>query len=424
MTTETELVTDGLTYWADSWPRRATKYQQWATSPEEAAELVLDAEDDPQNWPFISVYSFPEGHTKDGNVPRIDRLFIDLDVPDNGNYRGSDRGDPTARWVKDMSKLLVRARKVSRFLLKTASPESWQVVLSGHKGIHLDLVFPPISTSNGDQSQFLNGINGYAASLKEYIIEATGLEDLEDYIDVDSSDLGRLRRVPNTKHLGASQAFGEDRFCVPVTLEELAEMRPADYIELTRERREVDDRFRPVPNDKAAEVLTQRIRNAPSSSRSFGGGGSTNDPARLVAYVEAQNDKITVDSLDFVMTDRPCIAEFFKREDAFGYRSASHYMEMFAITHMMDKKVPIELDVTRDDAGNVTKATVIGGTMVEAFRGLPGFDEDYTCERVETYISLGYSPMKCETVWKKAPTFCLQDSCGIWVGENPRRKSA
>ncbi|NUC72593.1 hypothetical protein HTZ84_09770 [Haloterrigena sp. SYSU A558-1] len=421
MKNETELVIDGLTYWADSWPRRVTKFQRWATSPEEAAELVLDAEDDPQNWPFISVYSFPEGHTKDGNVPRIDRLFIDFDVPDDGDYRGGDRGDPTARWVKDMSKLLVRARKVARFLLKTSSPESWQAVLSGHKGIHLDLAFPPIPTSNGDQSQFLNGINGYAESLKQYIIEATGLDDLEVYIDVDSSDLGRLRRVPNTKHLGASQAFGEDRFCVPVTLEELAEMRPADYIELTRSRREVDSRFKPTPNDKAAEVLTQRIRNAPSSSRRTSGGGATNDPARLKAYVADQNDKITVDSLEFVLTDRPCIAEFFEREDAFRYRAASHYMEMFAITHMMRHKVPIEIEVSKNAHGKET-VEVVGGTMVEAFRGLPGFDEEYTCERVETYISLGYSPMKCEKVWQKAPTFCLQDSCGIWSAEKGQAK--
>jgi DNA primase large subunit len=64
---------------------------------------------------------------------------------------------------------------------------------------------------------------------------------------------------------------------------------------------------------------------------------------------------------------------------------------------MMDKKVPIE-------------------TMVEFFRGLPEFDKSYTIERIETYISLGYSPMTCETLWEKAPTFCLKDSCEIWQG--------
>ncbi|MFC7165916.1 hypothetical protein [Halospeciosus flavus] len=403
MNTETELVADGFRYWVDSWPRRATKYQRWATTPEEAAELVLDAEDDPQNWPFISVYSFPDGHTKDGNIPRIDRLFIDLDVPDTGDYRGSDRGDPTAAWIRDMSKLLVRARKVARFLLKTQSPESWQVVLSGHKGIHIDLVFPPISTSNGDFSQFINGLNAYTGALKEYIIEATGLDDLEEYIDVDSSDLGRMRRVPNTKHLGASKAFGEDRFCVPVTLEELATLRPADYIELTRQRRELDARFKPTPNEKAAEVLTQRIRNASSSARSVG--GATYDRSRVKRYEKNANDNITVDDLDFVLSDRPCIMAFRDRDDAFAHRSQSHMMEMYVITHMMDKNVPID-------------------TMVEFFRGLPEFEEDYTRERIETYISLDYSPMKCETVWQKAPTFCLQDSCGIWVSENARRERA
>ena len=401
MKTETELVCDGLRYWANSWPRRVTKFQRWSTTPEEAAELVLEAEDDPTNWPFISVYSFPDGHTKDGKIPRIDRLFIDLDVPDTGDYRGNTRGDPTAAWVRDMSKLLVRARKVARFILKTHSPESWQVVLSGHKGIHIDLAFPPISASNGDFTQFINGINAYSNSLKEYIIEATGLDDLDEYIDVDSSDLGRMRRVPNTKHLGASKAFGEDRFCVPITLEELSTLRPADYIELTRSRRELDARFNPTPNPKAAEVLTQRIRNASSATRTTT--TSTYDKRRVDQYKENENENIGVDDLDFVMSDRPCIMAFGDRTDAFAHRSQSHMMEMFIITNMMEKNVPIE-------------------TMVEFFRGLPDFDEAYTRDRIETYISLDYSPMKCETVWQKAPTFCLRDSCNIWVNENVSSK--
>jgi len=418
------FVKDALAYWAGSYPRRVQKYQRWSTSVEEAATLALEAEDEPDNWPFVSTYSFPHGHPKDDNVPRIDRLFIDMDVPEDGEYRSGNQARDA--WVRDMSKLLVRTRKVARFLLKTKHPEAWQVALSGSKGIHIDLVFPPISPANGDYSQFENGIVSYANSIKEYLIDHTEMDDLEEYIDVSSENLSQMRRVPNTKHLGATQTFGEDRFCVPVTLEELATMRPADYIELTRERREVDDRFKPIPNPKAGEVLTQRVKTASSTSRNVGGGGATKDPARIKAYVACQNNRIGVDDLDFVLTDRPCVAAFFGRNDAFQHGSSSHNMEMFAITHMMDKDVPIEIEIKTDENGRDRDETirVVGGTMVEAFRGLPGFDKSYTCERIETYISLGYAPVKCETLWKKAPAFCLEDGtstergCQIWVDQH------
>lgn len=389
-----DLVKDALRAWASTYPRRVTKYQRWSTSLPEATELVLEAERDPDNWPFISTYSFPDGHTKDDAVPRIDRLFIDMDVPDDGEYRGGREGE--SAWIRDMSRLLIRVRKVAAFLLKSDTPECWQASLSGHKGIHLDLVFPPVPTSNGDFNQFRNGMASYADSITSYLRDATNMSDLDEYVDVSSEDLGRMRRVPNTLHLGATQSFGEDRFCVPVTLRELASLKPADYIQLTKSRRQVTDSMKPTPNEKAGEVLTQRVRAAPSGNR--GRTGGTVDRSRVKRYEKQANDAIGVEDLPFVMSDRPCVLEFPEREDAFRHRAASHLMEMKAITEMMAKEVPID-------------------TMLEFFSQAPGFREDYTRERIEQYISRDYQPVSCEKIWSQADQFCLGSDCKIYVDE-------
>lgn len=405
-----EYVEAALRAWASTYPRRVTKYQRWATSVTEATELVVEAEDEPDNWPFISTYSFPSGHTKDDEIPRIDRLFFDFDVPDTGEYRGGKKHADA--WARDMSRLLVRTRKVARFLLGAEDPGCWQAVLSGHKGVHLDLVFPPVSPTNGDFQQFRNGMGSYADSIIEYLKDATGLDDLDEWVDVSSADLGRLRRVPNTKHLGATQAFGEDRFCVPVTLKELAEIGPADYIELTRSRREVTAEMRGSPNEKAGEVLTQRVRTASTSLRRTSDGSSV-DAGRIESYVQSQNDSIRVEDLPFVLSDRPCVLEFPGNDTPFSHRGASHLMEMKCITEMMEKQVPIEVETDDNGTPHVT-----GGTMVEFFAEAPGFDREYTCERVEQYISRAYNPVSCEKIWQAADQFCLHGGCKIWLDEH------
>lgn len=411
MTEPAEYIEAGVRAWAGTMPRRVTKFQRWATSVPEAVELLLDAETDPSNWPFISTYSFPDGHTTDGAVPRIDRLFVDFDVPDDGEYRsGREREDA---WVRDMSRLLTRTRKVAKFLLSSNAPGAWQATLSGHKGVHLDLTFPPVDARNGSLTEFKAGLGSYADSIVEYLIDATGVEDLDRYIDVDSSDLGRLRRAPNTKHLGASRAFGEDRFCVPVSLSELAECGPAEYIEYTRSRRLVTDEMRPTPSNAAGEVLTQRVRTATPGGGKWASGGSRADPDRLEAYVEQQNDNITLDNLAFAMQKRPCVLAYIERPDAFSKGGASHLMELFVISHMIERGVPIELEY--DDRG---RPHVVGGTMVDYFAQHPDYDADYTASRIEQYISRNYRPATCEKVWRQAPTFCLGNRCSIYSQSN------
>jgi hypothetical protein len=279
----------------------------------------------------------------------------------------------------------------------------------------MDLTFPPIDTRNGDQHQFKAGMASYADSIVEYLVDATGVEDLDRYIDVDSSDLGRMRRAPNTKHLGASRAFGEDRFCVPVTLEELASCGPAEYIEYTSQRRLVTADMRPTPSEAAGEVLTQRVRTAKPSGNYASGAGSYADPDRLRAYVEAQNDNITLDNLAFAMQKRPCVMAYIEDPTAFSRGGASHIMELFVISHMMERGVPIEI------AEKNGRVQVVGGTMVDYFAQHPDYDSNYTAERIEEYISRDYRPMSCEKVWRQAEPFCLGLECGIYARADERQ---
>jgi uncharacterized protein YqkB len=422
-TTDKKHVEDALLAWATTYPRRVTKYQHWVTSLTEATAHILEAERDPDNGAFISTYSFPSGHTKDDGIPRIDRLFIDMDVPDDGEYRsGAEREDA---WIRDMSRLLIRVRKVAHFLLNSEDPGCWQASLSGHKGVHLDLVFSEIPTENRSFNQVHNGMGTFSDSLTEYLRSATDMNDLDEYIDVSSADLGRMRRVPNTIHAGATQSFGEDRFCVPVTLAELANIKPADYINFTKSRRPVTDGMKAVPNESAADVLTHNIKIASESDFRHTGGGSSASVDRLVQYEKGQNDRIDVEDLPFVMSDRPCVLSFFEDQQAFSHRSSSHLMEMKAITEMAEKGVPIKL--RRDEDGDVLVKkdvpTVVGGTMVEAFANHPRFNRVYTRERVNEYLSRDYSPVSCNKIWQQADQFCLHSDCQIWADEQTDRRT-
>jgi hypothetical protein len=393
-------VENAIQFWASTYPRRVTKRQYWATSITEATNLVLKAEDNPSNAPFISTYSFPRGHTSDGNIPRIDRLFFDFDILGDGNYR-SGNGDVEA-WKEDMDELLFRARKVAQFLKQSDKSDCWQAALSGHKGIHLDLVFPPVSPSIGNFKQFKLGMASYSNLIIDHISGVTKLDNLSEWFDVDSSDLARPRRVPNTKHLGASQSFGEDRFCVPVTLTELANITPESYVELTRSQRRVTRSMKATPNEKANTVLTQQIKTAKPGSGSGNGSqvstGTTVDRSRIKQHKQNANDSITVSDIPFIVSKYPCVLEFVKRDDAFSHGSESHLMEMKVITHLIDENVPIQ-------------------TIVDYINQHPEANESYTRERVEQYVSRSYNPVSCEKIWQKAKRYCLGDGCKIWINQ-------
>lgn len=379
--------------WCSTYPRRVTSLQKWANNASQVEKRLANIHDG-DVAPFISVYGFPNGHTTDGNVPEIDTLFIDFDIPRGGEYRSSNP-DPQA-WYRDMSGLLTRVREVARLLVREGLAQHFRAALSGHKGVHLYLDFPAIDPTEGTIGQFKVGTKQYADELVQYLQESTHL-DLEEWVDVDSSDMARLCRMPNTKHWGASQAFDEDRYCVPVSVRELVEVAPNEYVKLTRETRPVPDGCERNPSERAGRIITQYVREAKANPVG-NSSGSNYDPAAIKEYEKQTNDKITLDDVPFLTSNKPCIWAFRERDDMFNHGAASHSMELNVIACLVGKRVPIDV-------------------IVEYFSASDDFNENYTREQVKTVIARNYSQFSCKTIWKKADQFCLKDSCNIYRDE-------
>lgn len=383
---------DTIEVWCPTWPRRVGSRQRWVDDAASVARRVERTQLSVDNQPYISTYGFPSGHPKDGNVPAIDCLFVDFDIPNDGEYR-SRNPDPSA-WYRDMSALLTRVREVCRLLVREGRDHHFRAALSGHKGVHLYLDFPVLNPMMGTVGQFKVGLAKYADELIAYFESETGL-DLQDWVDVDSSDLARLCRLPNTLHPTATQAFDEDRYCVPVSVRELATIKPNEYVTLTRDVRPVPDGCRRSPNEKAAGILTQYIRGAKADT-SFS--GSRYDPKAVKQYDEDANDSIELSDIPLLTSNKPCIWAFRERDDKFNHGAASHAMELNVIAHLVERRVPVPV-------------------ILEYFSNSEDYDEDYTREQVNTVIAHQYHEFRCETIWQQAPQFCLEGDCRIYVDE-------
>ena len=381
-----------IAVWCPTFPRRAMLRQRECVNPSSVYSLA-SGHIDVDNPAFVSVYGFPNGHPKDGHVPAIDTLFIDFDIPSSGEYR-SQKPDMDA-WRRDMSKLLTRVRAVCKMLVREGRANNFRASLSGHKGVHLYLDFPEIDIGDDTLGQAKAGMGEYSDNLLEYLQSETRM-DLTEWIDVDSSDMARLCRLPNVIHPGASRAFNEDRYCVPVSIRELATIRPGEYIELTQEPRPVPESCRRSPSEKAGNVIAQYIQNASVSNyRRSRSGGSTYDPQAIEAYKDEQNDRITIDDLGFLASQKPCITAFREREDMFNYGSESHHMELNVIGFLVSRNVPIDV-------------------IQEYFAVVPEYDEEETLKQIHTVIARDYSEWSCEKIWNKADEFCLGDECRIY----------
>lgn len=346
--------------------------------------MLLDADKG-----FISCYSFPDGHPSDGNLPRIDTLFIDFDF-DDGDYEPGSGNRET--WRRDLSHLLVRVRRVARFLHDNGR-NGWRAALSGHKGVHLFLDFDAVNADGISNQQAKNGLNTYGEELVQQLADATGMDDLAEYVDVTSSDLSRLCRVPNTKHTFASESFGEDRYCVPISIAELAEITPSKYESLTRERQAVPWGSR-EPNAEVGEIVQQAIDVASDADTSLSRRGtSTIDYDLVDDYKDASNDAISLDDIPMLTSDRPCLWEFYKRDDKYRHGFQSHYAEMWAIRELQERNVPIDV-------------------MKQFFDSAPEYNEAYTEERIKKIIARDYHRFSLEAFAKNAPEF-VADTCGI-----------
>ncbi|MDR5672461.1 hypothetical protein RH858_04765 [Halalkaliarchaeum sp. AArc-GB] len=249
--------------------------------------------------------------------------MIDLD------FEGS-KDAPDSEWAREMSALLVRTRMIATALLEADREQYWRASLSGHKGVHLYVDFEALDREIGTANQFRNGVAEYTNDFLETLKDETGLTNLDDYIDVVSGrDFARLTRLPNTIHDGATERFGETRFCVPVTIEELAQITPKEYINLTRRPRPIPDGCKRVTSKNARRLLTRAIRVAPDTGRVpvVTNSAGSKDTGRVKTYQEETvNDAMDLDRLKIHL--RPFTWDFREREDMFSHGHESHIMEI------------------------------------------------------------------------------------------------
>jgi mRNA-degrading endonuclease toxin of MazEF toxin-antitoxin module len=375
-----------------SYPRRVTRHQ---SSKPSLNTLVNKLSSRMHDNGYVSVYGFPRGHSTADNIPDVDTLMLDFDVPGDRYDGDGDMED----WSAEMSDLLARVRLVANHLVDRDNADHWRFSLSGHKGVHIYLDFPALNPKIGTLDQFKKGMSNYTSELITYLEKQIGV-NLTPWLDVDSSDMGRLTRLPNTKHPGASEAFGNDRYCVPVTPNELRDLTVTDYWALTSTRRPLPDEVRRVESERAKIVAGRHIRNAsPNTLDSNSHESGTYNSERVEQYKENANDAYeTVDDLWLFVDDKPCIKAYHERDgDQFHYGNASHTMELFVMSKLVNMGIPYEL-------------------IIEFFESMEadGFSAADTKKRLNEVIARNYNEFNCEKVWDDAPRFCLEGRCNIY----------
>lgn len=402
MTNYERLILDASKAWvpeiSKDFPWRSSTAETFQTPVESRFRLVTNLKSaiDAKKPAYISTYSFPRGHTDDGeNIPEIDTIFVDFDIPRDSEYRDGD-SRTLNEWKRSMSELLIRVQMVADTLLESGKAKHWRASLSGHKGVHLFFDFDPIHPGNGSYSQFRNGLGEYGEGMIDQLDEISGGINIGPWVDVDSSDLARLVRHPNTRHPDAKHT--DESWCVPVTIEELSDLTPEKYLELTSGPREVPESCQRVPSSEATDEIALKIRSAGGRTSSGPSTPSVKDYSRIEEYQEKANDRINVSDIPFLVSDKPCIMAFVERDDSYNYGHQSRVMEIQVMKELIQKSVPIEV-------------------ITNFFSPIDGWDSGSTEALVKDLISRYSGPFVCTNVWEDAPEFCVamdDQKCGIY----------
>jgi len=390
ITTMNPHLEETLAEWATSYPRRVGKSQITAEAPEAVLRAVSAMSDEPA---YISVYGFPRGHTTEGGIPDVDTLMFDFDIPSGGMYgRPSSPGEADrAAWRADMTKLLKLAiNPFAQTLVESGHADVWRAALSGHKGVHFYLDFPVLDPEIGSSSQFKRGLKSFANDFLAEIDRQSG-KDVSLWVDVDSSDLSRLTRLPNTLHEGATRNFGEPRYCVPVSIEELATLTADDYERLTAEPRPLPPKSRRVESRQAGKVVEHRIKLADDASES-NGGKWTYDPNRVSRY-DSQAIRATAEHIPRLLKEKPCLLAFVDDPEIYDHGDQSHQMKLALLSQLTNLGVSSEEIIAFLDERT------------------PEHDSDCTRDEIDKVLSYNYNRWKAETLWLKAPRFCRPDLC-------------
>lgn len=391
-----ELLQQAAEVWCPNYPRRTvgeTGGEFCQFTSHQAEELVHNIKKYEGDYPgYVSVYSFPEGHPTDSktNVPRIDTLMIDFDV-DKDKFL-VDGEMKRHKYALHMKRLLDRLNAVAEALDEAGKADYFRWSLSGFKGAHLYLDFPTIPRETGTATQFRRGMEEFTDIVVERLGDVSGYEDLDEYIDVSSGwDLSRLTRLPNSVHEKATKAFGETRYCIPVTNEEMKKIGVEHYVKMTRNPRRLPEGAKRVEQERSAKIIRNTITDAPIAEK-HGGTVSIKDESRYNEYRKTANRDIELEDLKFLLKRKPCIWSFRGNSDMFTQGGASHNMEMQCILAM---------------ASVGTHPMV----MHEFFASSPDYDYETTQKRLKEVLSRDYEQFTCSKILETAEQFCLKSDC-------------
>ncbi|UBF22755.1 DNA primase [Halorubrum tailed virus 27] len=380
--------------WCPTYPRRATKHQEWVLDEDVLFSALADETGSGPG--YVSVYAFPEGHPRDGGIPEIDTVFFDFDIPGDSLYGRPKTPEDVNElmWSAEMNRLLSMIGDVAAEILDTGMAPYFRASLSGHKGVHLFIDFEPIDLAFGPTAyQVQRGLAEYVEGLVDVFREAAG-SAVDEFLDVDSTDIARLTRVPNTVHDTATMLYEEPRFCVPVSIEELVDIDADTYRRLTAAPRLPPHPER-RPSEKAADVLTRYIWMAPGgpSQSSTGPGIRGTRTQALSHYRENVADSsITLEDgymtvKDHLLQRKPCMWWFRDRDDCWDHGNQSHYFKIAIINELTLMGAPLEV-------------------IHEFFSGTPNYDERLTESEIGAVLSMNYHrPTGMKKLRQHSPIF-------------------
>jgi hypothetical protein len=147
-----------------------------------------------------------------------------------------------------------------------------------------------------------------------------------------------------------------------------------------------------TPNEDVRESLQQYIRTAERAPQTVRTSGSTVNRELVEQYRDNSNDDIELEDIEFLTSDRPCLWRWYKRDDKYRHGNQSHKMELFCITELIHRNVPIPV-------------------IKEFLDSAPEYNEEYSEWVIKQVISRDYNRFQLRRILEDAPEFCGYDDC-------------
>lgn len=385
--------------WSPSFPRRVCKNQFTIENMIQLNGYANGASS--KNDFFISVYSFPDKHPREGGNPPIDTLFIDLDVESErfSELRkawASGDNSVLSELLSLRTKLLDETLKQTRLLFDYLVSLKIQprILLSGFKGVHLFIDFPALQFSSLEVAKKI--LSKFMDELKS----ATRVTFDHSVV----GDVSRLCRIPNTIHFDSSKLLGRSQYATPITSAELMNLSAEDY-----DRYCSNQRHLPIGRYESTEmlsILTQIEQDMDLDEVAVSPVHQIKDSERIRVY-ERECEREILANDDYDQLDiRPCFKRVHREQIQLsgGY---GHKLRIGAVLELARQGLSVQSIVRwfsfcDDYDPRITEKAVFD--LIS--RG-------YTDKHIDEYGSERRKGFKCETIQRCG--FCLNESCQIYL---------